>query len=61
MAVSHDKLFHLLFDWRISNSELINKAGFSGNVMMQIKRRKCISLDSIERIRRALDCGADDI
>jgi DNA-binding Xre family transcriptional regulator len=45
----------------MSNSELISKAGFSGNVMTQIKRRKYISLDSIERICRALDCGVDDI
>lgn len=29
--------------------------------MTQIKRRKHISLDSIERICRALDCGVDDI
>jgi DNA-binding Xre family transcriptional regulator len=51
-----------LIDRQMSNSELINKAGFSGNVMTQmIKRRKYISLDSIERICRALDCGVDDI
>jgi putative transcriptional regulator len=61
MAVSYDRLFHLLIDRQMSNSELINKAGFSGNVMTQIKRRKYISLDSIERISRALDCGVDDI
>ncbi len=61
MAVSYDRLFHLLIDQQMSNSELINKAGFSGNVMTQIKRRKYISLDSIERISRALDCGVDDI
>jgi len=29
--------------------------------MTQIKRRKYISLDSIERICRALDCSVDDI
>ena len=61
MAVSYDRLFHLLIDRQMSNSELIKKAGFSGNVMTQIKRRKYISLDSIERICRALDCGVDDI
>ena len=61
MAVSYDKLFHLLIDRQMSNSELINKAGFSGNVMTQIKRRKYISLDSIERICQVLNCGVDDI
>jgi putative transcriptional regulator len=29
--------------------------------MTHIKRRKYISLDSIERICRVLDCGVDDI
>ena len=61
MAVFFAKLTLLLIDRQMSNSELINKAGFSGNVMTQIKRRKYISLDSIERICRALDCGVDDI
>lgn len=61
MAVSYDRLFHLLIDRQMSNSELIHKTGFSGNVMTQIKRRKYISLDSIERICRVLDCGVDDI
>jgi len=61
MAVSYDKLLHLLIDRQMSNSQLIKKAGFSGNVMTQIKRRKYISLDSIERICRALGCGVDDI
>ncbi|HHV42887.1 MAG TPA: helix-turn-helix transcriptional regulator [Clostridiaceae bacterium] len=61
MAVSYDKLLHLLIDRQMSNSELIKRAGFSGNVMTQIKRRNNISLDSIERICRVLDCGVDDI
>ncbi len=61
MAVSYDKLLHLLIDRQMSNSQLIKKADFSGNVMTQIKRRKYISLDSIERICRVLDCGVDDI
>ncbi|NMA07260.1 MAG: helix-turn-helix transcriptional regulator [Ruminococcaceae bacterium] len=61
MAVSYDKLFHLLIDRKMDNSELIKRAGFSGNVMTHIKRRKYISLDSIERICRVLNCGVDDI
>ncbi len=61
MPVSYDRLFHLMIDRKMSNSELIKKSGFSGNVMTQIKRRKYISLDSIERICRVLECGVDDI
>ena len=36
MAVSYDKLLHLLIDRQMSNAELIKRAGFSGNVMTQI-------------------------
>ena len=61
MAVSYDKLLHLLIDSQMSNAELIKRAGFSGNVMTQVKRRKYISLDSIERICQVLNCGVDDI
>ena len=61
MAVSYDKLLHLLIDRQMSNAELIKRAGFSGNVMTQVKRRKYISLDSIERICQVPNCGVDDI
>ena len=61
MAVSYDKLLHLLIDRQMSNAELIKRAGFSGNVMTQVKRRKYISLDSIERICQVLNCGVEDI
>jgi len=61
MAVSYDRLFHHLKDRQLNNFELISKAGFFGNVMTQIKRRKYITLDSIERICRVLDCSVDNI
>jgi hypothetical protein len=41
----------------MSNSELIKKVGFSGNVMMHIIHRKYISLVRIERICRVPSCG----
>ncbi|MDO5737835.1 MAG: helix-turn-helix transcriptional regulator [Eubacteriales bacterium] len=61
MAVCYDKLMHLLIDRRISHPELAEKAGFSGNVMTKIRRNQGISLESIEKICRALDCTVDDI
>lgn len=61
MAVQYEKLFHLLINRKISNIELTKMAGFSGNIMTRLKRNQYISLDSIEKICRALDCGVDDI
>ncbi|EGP5736039.1 XRE family transcriptional regulator [Enterococcus faecium] len=61
MAVSYKKLFHLLVDRDISNNELQNMAGFSGNIMTRMKREQYISLESVEKICKVLDCKVDDI
>lgn len=61
MAVTYKKLFHLLIDRGMTNAELMEKAGFSANIITRIKRDNYISLDSIEKICKTLQCGADDI
>lgn len=61
MAVSYKKLFHLLIDKGMANAELMEKAGFSANIITRLKRNEYISLDSIEKICNALNCGVDDI
>ncbi len=61
MAVSYKKLFHLMIDKGISNAELMEKGGFSANIITRLKRNHYVSLNSIERICCALDCGVDDI
>ena len=61
MAVSYKKLFHLLIDKGITNAELMEKGGFSANIITRLKRNNYVALDSIERICCALDCGVDDI
>ena len=54
-------LFHLLIDKGMTNAELMEKAGFSANIITRIKRDNYISLDSIEKICKTLGCGVDDI
>ena len=61
MAVTYKKLFHLLIDKGMTNAELMEKAGFSANIITRIKRDNYISLDSIEKICKVLNCGVDDI
>ena len=61
MAVTYKKLFHLLIDKGMTNAELMEKAGFSANIITRIKRDNYISLDSIEKICKTLCCGVDDI
>ena len=61
MSVRYDKLFRLMAEKNISNSQLQQQAGFSANIITRLKRNQYISLESIEGICRALECGVDDI
>lgn len=61
MAVTYKKLFHILIDRGITNAELMEMAGFSANIITRIKHDHYISLDSIEKICKTLNCGVDDI
>lgn len=61
MSVSYKKLFHLLIEKEITNSQLMQKAGFSANIITRLKRNGYISLESIESICNVLECGVDDI
>ena len=61
MAVSYKRLFHLMNDKGMTNAELIEKGGFSANIITRLKRDNYVALDSIEKICYALDCGVDDI
>lgn len=61
MAVTYKKLFHILIDRGITNAELMERAGFSANIITRIKHDYYISLDSIEKNCKTLNCGVDDI
>ena len=61
MGVSYKRLFHLMIDKGMTNAELIEKGGFSANIITRLKRDNYVALDSIEKICYALDCGVDDI
>lgn len=61
MAVKYDKLFHLLIDKKITNAQLAEKAGVSANIITRLKRDQYISIESIEKLCNALNCGVDDI
>lgn len=61
MAVTYKKLFHLMIDKDVTNAELMEQAGFSANIITQLKRDNYLSLNTIEKICKALNCGVDDI
>ena len=61
MAVRYDKLFHLLIDKKMTNAQLAEKAQVSANIISRLKKDQYISMESIEKICNALNCGLDDI
>lgn len=61
MSISYKKLFHLMIDKGVSNGELMEKAQISANIIPRMKRNGYISLETAEKICRAMDCGIEDI
>ena len=61
MAVSYKRLFHLLIERDMTTTKLRQQAGFSSNIVPRMKRNGYISLETIESICQALNCGVDDI
>ena len=61
MAVTYKKLFHLLIDRNISKAQLQKMAGYSANITTRLKNNTYVSLESIEKICKVLDCKIDDI
>ena len=43
------------------DAQLKEKAGFSANIITRLKRNEYVSIESIEKICRVMECGVDDI
>lgn len=61
MAVQYSRLLKLLIDRKMTTAQLRDQAGVSANIITRLKKDEYISLESIERICTALECGVDDI
>ena len=48
-------------DKKMSNAQLKEKAGFSANSITRLKRNEYVSIESVERICRVMECSVDDI
>lgn len=61
MSVSYDKLWKMLIDKRMNRTELKDKAGVSFNVVAKLGKGETVSLDSLYKICKALNCDIGDI
>ena len=61
MAVSYEKYFRMAKEKGITTSRILEEANISANILTRMKRNEYISLDSVEKICRALQCDVSDI
>ncbi len=61
MAVSYEKYFRMAKEKGITTSRILEEANISANILTRMKRNEYISLESVEKICRALQCNVSDI
>ena len=61
MSVTYKKLWKLLIDRNMKRTDLKEASGVSFNVMARMGRDEIVSVESIEKICKAINCSVDDI
>ncbi len=61
MLVCYDKLWKLLIDKRMNRTDLKDMAGISFNVLAKLGKGETVSLESLYKICKTLDCNIGDI
>ena len=61
MNVDYKKLWKLLIDKDMKKTDLITVAGISSNVLAKLNKGEFVSMESIQKVCKALDCAVGDI
>ena len=61
MNVDYKKLWKLLIDKDMKKTDLITVAGISSNVLAKLNKGEFVSMESIQKVCKALDCDVGDI
>ena len=61
MPVSYDNLWKLLIDKKLKRTDLKELCGISSNVLAKLGKDEPISMESLEKICKALNCNIDDV
>ena len=61
MAVTYNKLWHILLDRGMKKKDLKEAAGLTSHAMMKLCNNEDITTQTIGKICKALGCQADDI
>ena len=61
MAVQYTKLWKILIDKKMKRTDLITTAGISANILAKLGKDEFVSMESLEKICKALTCNIGDI
>ena len=61
MAVSYDRLWHILIDKHWSKTKLIKEAKISTNAMAKMGKGQDVRVETLVKICSVLNCTIDDI
>ena len=61
MSVEYSKLWDILKNRNMKKIELQKAAKIIGNILARLGNNEYVSMETIEKICRTLDCSADDI
>lgn len=61
MAVSYDRLWHILIDKHWSKTKLIKEAKISTNAMAKMGKGQDVRVETLVKICNVLNCTIDDI
>jgi DNA (cytosine-5)-methyltransferase 1 len=61
MSINYNKLWHLLIDKKMNRTALKEASGISFNVLAKLGKGEAVSMASMLKICKALDCGIADV
>lgn len=61
MAISYNLLWKRLIDFGLSKTDMMRRAKISTNVLARLSKGESVSMDSMEKICKSLDCNIGDV
>lgn len=61
MAISYNLLCKKLIDLGLSKTDMMHRAKISTNVLARLSKGELVSMDSIEKICKVLNCNIGDV
>ena len=61
MGVSYNRLWKMLIDKNMKRVEMQYLAGISGNILARMGKNKYVSMETVEKICKKMDCTIDEM